>query len=1233
MWLLTGEYPHSGGLHRGIVFDDERRFFRSLPESRDTRGLVAVTARLAGHGVRFARRSAALGGKSGRAHAASGRRVEENETAQRYEVVTGSFGLRTGFRAGRFVRIRSEGALPRGAGRKAASDGIGGIEASVPVELTGQFAFVGVLAFVDLVAVETEDASFRVRRRRYVGNGGVHEDIASFFAVFFIPQHDDGEHRIPVHVVRVGIHVRVTPLDDDGLLSGNREDAVVRSSGDGVPLDGKVASGVPVDRRRVGEVAEIVVVDVLRRKRADDRKTVGTVFRSEGACHVVGVFADLRLEFLPIDGLGVDLDSALQGRGKRVVALVRDRSPYRHFLAFGGTFAERAARKRNRGAFESGDSGKEAEARGVVSGIVDPSDAVVICGIVREVRAESEFSEAVSVRIRLNFDTLRHGLSGSEGGESGAKVEQYLLYGIRVRSHFAEVAANADVGEGAEIVRIMEREGVAVHREAPIHGVVLELELHLVPGVVGKRVEGFGRNDFHRRLESEVAVHARITHEVHAHRAGVRRVGVRARADVSGRTSVRVARRRREDVFETERREADLVLGQIGIRFERRYRRAYADGVHAVGLLGRARIVGVERISDDVARVAVTVPIVVDRAVLETARAQEFGTVVEFPTGSDGSESGNRTDDIAVRVFEFDAVVVRVRQVAHRWRARRGQRRIGIERRHSGDDGYRYDFGAYVARTVFYRDSDFRFALSVRVVRVDVPRDVPEIFRCRRRVGRLVEKFAVFLPGDGVVANSRCRIRRGLDRVYVSAAGKQEDAVFFREVRRGGVVKDGPSHGIHVSGDVADVHVDRLRSFSAGTSRSGEDVEYAVSGTYGFPGSGSRRARRTAEFHRVHVQSRSSGIGGGVIERDGSEFGVCGGVGIRHRGFALVVRNAAGDGERRGGRGSFLIVGDRPLGALEHVARFHRGGLGRRTVSRAGETSTGDVGVYQGLSLASEPDSAVRGSVGGRSGNGRGEGDRHVCPSVGAGRNRIDYRGYGIAAQTCAAASVGNGARSSGRIGPSVPVMATVRRGTPVRGSDSERKAGPRERGSAGVPVARVVDVRERLGTDGYRIRVRRNRRGRRSGGSRVENVPVGIRIAAGFFEFHVYGNARSRRDVQREFESLGVLRNEASVLAQKPVTAVVVPARGRSDAVVDHRRRRSGRGLDDSAVVLSRLGRIRQIAIYRGFRRRGVILSDAGRELGSSAFRRIAYAVGNRSGTERDGYAVARLGAIVLRC
>lgn len=251
LWLLTGEYPHSGGLHGGIVFDDERRLFRSFSKAGHARGFVTVTARFACHGVGFARGSAALRREPRSADTASARSIEEHESAEGYEVVTGSFRLRTSFGSGRFVSVRSEGAFPRGAGSEASSDGVRRIYASVPVELAGKFPFVGIVAFVDFVSVETQDASFSVRCGRHVGDGGVYEDVASFLAVLFISEDHDGEHRISVRVVRVGIDVGVSPLDDDGFLSGNRECAVIGSSGYRASLDGKVAAGVAINRRSV----------------------------------------------------------------------------------------------------------------------------------------------------------------------------------------------------------------------------------------------------------------------------------------------------------------------------------------------------------------------------------------------------------------------------------------------------------------------------------------------------------------------------------------------------------------------------------------------------------------------------------------------------------------------------------------------------------------------------------------------------------------------------------------------------------------------------------------------------------------------------------------------------------------------------------------------------------------------------------------------------------------------
>lgn len=148
--------------------------------------MVTVTLRFSCHRVRFARRSAAFRRKSRSAYAASTGGVEEYESSQRGEIVAGSDGLRTGFCTGSFVGVGSEGTFPRSARSQAASDGVGGINAAVPMELAGEFAFVRVVALIHLVSVETQDASFGIRRGRDVGYHRIDEDVASFSAVPFI---------------------------------------------------------------------------------------------------------------------------------------------------------------------------------------------------------------------------------------------------------------------------------------------------------------------------------------------------------------------------------------------------------------------------------------------------------------------------------------------------------------------------------------------------------------------------------------------------------------------------------------------------------------------------------------------------------------------------------------------------------------------------------------------------------------------------------------------------------------------------------------------------------------------------------------------------------------------------------------------------------------------------------------------------------------------------------------
>lgn len=364
---------------------------------------------------------------------------------------------------------------------------------------------------------------------------------------------------------------------------------------------------------------------------------------------------------------------------------------------------------------------------GIVAGIVDSTDTVVVRQFVRHICAESEFSESVSVRIRLDFHGFRHGRSGGERRESRTEDEENLFNGIRIRRHFSEISADANVGKRSEIVRIMEGERIFVHGETSVDRIVFKLELNRVPGVVGKGVEGFRGDDFQRWFESEVIAHSGISHEVHAKSSRVRGIRIASGTYVSGRTSVRVARRRRENVFEPERRKSDLVLRKVRIRFERRYRRTYGDGIHAVGFLGRVRIVGVKRISYDVARVSVSVPVVVDRPVLKTVVSEKFRTVVEFPTGTDGPESGYGPYDVPVRIFQFDPIGIRVCQVAHRRSARRSDGRIGIERSHSRDDRNGNRIGSYVTGTVLHGDSYGGFAFSVGVVLVDISGDVAEV--------------------------------------------------------------------------------------------------------------------------------------------------------------------------------------------------------------------------------------------------------------------------------------------------------------------------------------------------------------------------------------------------------------------------------------------------------------------------------------------------------------------------
>lgn len=117
--------------------------------------------------------------------------------------------------------------------------------------------------------------------------------------------------------------------------------------------------------------------------------------------------SNVGFEFQTIGGAGVDLYAAFESCGKRVVSFIRDRSAHRDFLTFRYAVAERSSRNRYGGAFESGYAGKQADIGGIITRIIDSSYAVV-CPVVRQVGAESEFSETVSVRIRLDLYVLRH---------------------------------------------------------------------------------------------------------------------------------------------------------------------------------------------------------------------------------------------------------------------------------------------------------------------------------------------------------------------------------------------------------------------------------------------------------------------------------------------------------------------------------------------------------------------------------------------------------------------------------------------------------------------------------------------------------------------------------------------------------------------------------------------------------------------------------------------------------
>lgn len=911
-------------MHHRVVFDNERSLFRRFPQSRYAGRIVRVTHRLSCHRVGFSGSSARLRGLFGAVYAAAARRVDENEPAHRYEVVFRRLGLRTSLRTRRFVRVRAVRTLPGSTRSEASADGIGGIYATVPMELAGKFAFVGIVFLVGLVAVETQHASFHVSCRRDVGNHRVHEEVSSFLSVDVVAEDDDGEHGIRIRIVHVGIDIRASALDDDGFLSRNRKHAVIRPAGYALSENREVATGVSVNRSAVREFAEIVEVDVFRSDQIQRRSTIGPVFRRHSAGHVVSVLLDLGFQFLTVDGFRVDFYAALEGCGKGVVPVVGNRAANGDFLSFRNAVSEGTRRYGGGGVFESRHSCEESEVFGVVTRIAETAD-IVVGTVVGEVGAESEFPESVSVRIGLYFYVFRHRRESGEGGESVFEGERNLLERVGVFRVRSKIAPNPDIRERSEIVRIMECEPVVVKGERAVDGVVLENEFNGVPGVVGKDVEILLRSDFYGRLEGEVVFHSGFVREIHADRAGERGVRVRSGTDVAGRTTVDVAQGRFENVFETQGIQAYLVVRIIRVSLYGRHGRLNADGIDSVDFLGRVVVVRMEGISADVARVPVSVPIVVNGPVGEIVISKEGRRIVEFPNGSDLSNAGNRADDVSVRVFQLYAVIVRIREVGDHGGSRRGEARIGIERGHRRDDRYRNGIGEHVSGIVLERDLNRRFALPVRVVFVDVTGEVAEIFGGRRRIHRLVEKVAVFKPGDGVVADSgRARIGGSLHGIRVSTPCEKKDFRFFREGRIRRVETYRVRYRRNVSGDIANMHVDGFQSFSRGTSRSGGDVEYAGTRSKGFPGSDAVRIGRAAEFYGIHVETGPARVARCVRKRGYRGFGVQRGRSVSNGGLAVVVADFTGYGQRsRGGR-HFFIIRYGALGTLEGVAGFYR---------------------------------------------------------------------------------------------------------------------------------------------------------------------------------------------------------------------------------------------------------------------------------------------------------------------
>lgn len=722
--------------------------------------------------------------------------------------------------------------------------------------MAGEVAFGGVAHVVNFSdrRVVAHEASFGIPRCRYVGNVGIHVDVTSFRVVSIVPEHDDREHGLRVSVVGVGIQIDVSAAYDDRLLSGNSHLPVSGSRARGLSFERKDATLVSVDRGR-GEFRKVVVVEVFGEIGQRDG-AIGTVVGRKGSRHRLHVLPDVGFELVFIHGLRIDGNSRLDGTHE-VLAGIGDLPVRGEFLSVGLGRSESGGRHRGRYEIERHDSRRHVEVRGIVSGGADGGRTVgsvanrVVFEKPREISCEPDFSETDAMGIRPDGNGFRNGSSARHGAETAGKEERYLLQGSFGQGGIrTEIAPDGHVGEVSEIGVVMEVETVFRRRETAYGRVVLEGDAHVVPGAVHEVVPTFGRNDFEGRFEGEVPVDVRIGSEVGSERSSVAGVRVLSAAYETARAARSV--RRGEGVGKLEHAHLDLVSRKVGVPLFGRYGATDLDGVSSVCAGVRSHVDLRSGVSGGARYPVPVVPIVPHGSVSGVAVrrrilvSEEGGVVGKRPVATNFENSRNRSDDVAVGVFEMDGVGIPVVEVGdHRaGQTRRSYRDVARDDR----DGVRDDLDPLFLRgrvsgVVFDGDLDDRdtFAVVVGVAaRVYVAGEVPEIVGCRRKVEKrgFDARFRnpgvriVLEPGSGAVVG----ILRGIG--VIRGGFQQDGGRIYVESRGSLVVRNrSGSRGAYVSRIVLRPDVNGFSPFGrvASVGGIGEVEGLRGTGSPGFP--------------------------------------------------------------------------------------------------------------------------------------------------------------------------------------------------------------------------------------------------------------------------------------------------------------------------------------------------------------------------------------------------------------